>query len=265
MARRRLRPGNSTDGRWLWGARGARLFDTAGAEDEPAREVQRPDVVRLVRTGELPVAIHSCGEGVRWRTRGEAPDAWASVQADFEDVDGWRPPASAPAKCPTGQSCGRRWCETGRPWSFATTEQPDLLIAAGADSRSDQGCAWTHDRLRAMAVDDPWTTPSKLATSILLTVALAALGLTSWYVWPGFPYTFIGLALAGLLLGGPLVTRWPITPRRAGFSAAAWFVVGVPGSYTFGIPVILTSLVLALGVAGIVLRALLVRERSVPG
>lgn len=159
----------------------------------------------------------------------------------------------------------RALVETGRPWSFATTEQPDLLIAAGADSRSDQGCAWTHDRLPAMAVDDPWTAPSKLATSILLTVALAALGLTSWYVWSGFPYTFIGLAMAGLLLGGPLVTRWPITPRRAGFSAAAWFVVGVPGSYMFGIPVILTSLVLALGVAGIVLRALLVRERSVPG
>lgn len=56
--------------------------------------------MRLVKTGELPVAIHSCGEGVRWRTPGEAPDAWASVQADFEDVEGWRPPATAPGELP---------------------------------------------------------------------------------------------------------------------------------------------------------------------
>lgn len=104
-----------------------------------------------------------------------------------------------------------------------------------------------------MAVEDPFTARSKAATAITLTMAVAAFGLTLWYVWPGLPYTLIGLSVAALLLGVPLATRWPITPRRAATSAAVWFLGGVPGTYMFGTPVLYASLLLALSVAGLVL------------
>jgi transposase len=84
------------------GARGgARLFDPVGVEYEPSRDgLRRADVLRLVKTGELPVATHNCGEGVAWLPPNQASAAWASVEADFEDIEGWRPPPGAPGALP---------------------------------------------------------------------------------------------------------------------------------------------------------------------
>lgn len=101
MAKRRNPSGSGAAARWLWGTRGVRLFDPAGAEYEPSRSgLVRSDVVRLVKAGEIPVATHSCGDGVEWLTAEDAATAWASVQADFEDVEGWRPPSDAPGARP---------------------------------------------------------------------------------------------------------------------------------------------------------------------
>jgi hypothetical protein len=111
-----------------------------------------------------------------------------------------------------------------------------------------------------MAVGDPLTARSRVATAIVLTLAVAAFGLTVWYVAPGLPYTLIGLSVAAVLLGGPLATRWPITPRRAFTSSAVWFLFGLPASYVFGTFVMYASLLLALSVAGLVLQPTLHRR-----
>ncbi|WP_406829558.1 hypothetical protein ABEG17_11195 [Pedococcus sp. KACC 23699] len=87
--------------RWLWSARGARLFDPAGVEYAPARHgLLRCDVDRLVRARELPLAVHDCGDGVSWNSETVAFIVWSSVQDDFEDVEGWMPPADAPGALP---------------------------------------------------------------------------------------------------------------------------------------------------------------------
>lgn len=101
--------------RWLWGATGIRLFDPAGAEYEPSEvELGRTEVDNLLRTRELPEAVHSCGEGVRWHVPAEARQAWAAVRADFEDVDGWRPPAKAPGAQPYRAEVWRGSASEGR-------------------------------------------------------------------------------------------------------------------------------------------------------
>jgi hypothetical protein len=101
MAKRRPARESATGARWLWGTRGARLFDPVGVEYEPSRDgLRRADVLRLVKTGELPVATHNCGEGVAWLPPNQASAAWASVEADFEDIEGWRPPPGAPGALP---------------------------------------------------------------------------------------------------------------------------------------------------------------------
>jgi hypothetical protein len=115
-------------------------------------------------------------------------------------------------------------------------------------------------RVGLVATEDPWARPSKFVTVITLTLAIAALGVTSWYVWPGMPFTLVGLTVSTLLLGLPLATRWPITPRRAALSAIAWFVLGIPGGYLFGTAVLLASLLLGLGVCCVRLAAHLTRE-----
>ena len=100
MAKRPPVRDSATGARWLWGTRGPRLFDPVGVEYEPLRGLRRADVLRLVKSGEMPVATHDCGEGVGWKPPNEASAAWASVEADFEDVEEWRPPAGAPGTLP---------------------------------------------------------------------------------------------------------------------------------------------------------------------
>lgn len=78
-----------------------RLFDPAGAEYEPSEvELSRAEVEDLLRTRELAVAVHECGNGVRWHPMAAGRQAWAAVNADFEDVEGWRPPRNAPGAQP---------------------------------------------------------------------------------------------------------------------------------------------------------------------
>lgn len=101
-----------------------------------------------------------------------------------------------------------------------------------------------------MLVDEPWAAPSRSLTTIMVTLALTAFALTLWYLWPGLPFTLVGMASAGIALALPLATQWPITSRRAGLSAVVWFAVGLPGSYLFGTPLVVASLLLALGVGG---------------
>lgn len=101
MAKRRPARDSTTGARWLWGTQGPRLFDPVGVEYEPSRDgLRRADVLRLVKSGEMPVATHDCGEGVAWLPPNEASAAWASVEADFEDVEAWRPLPGAPGTLP---------------------------------------------------------------------------------------------------------------------------------------------------------------------
>jgi hypothetical protein len=101
MSRRRPTPARAASARWFWGASGVRLFDPSGVEYEPSRGgLCRADIDRLVKDREVPVAVHSCGGGVSWRPAAEAREAWTAVQADFEDVEEWQPPADAPGTQP---------------------------------------------------------------------------------------------------------------------------------------------------------------------
>lgn len=78
-----------------------RLFDASGAVYEPSEvELSREDIDDLLVTRELPVAVHCCGEGLRWYSAAEGRQAWAAVNADFEDVEDWRPPTKAPGTQP---------------------------------------------------------------------------------------------------------------------------------------------------------------------
>ena len=87
----------TTAPRWLWGTRGARLFDPAGVEYEPWRiDLSRAEVLSLLKAGDLPLATHICGGGVTWLPSKEASTGWTAIEADFEDVEGWRPPSGEP-------------------------------------------------------------------------------------------------------------------------------------------------------------------------
>jgi hypothetical protein len=101
MSKRRRPATQQGIARWRWGTGGVRLFDPTGAEYEPSEvELDRKEINDLLRTRELPVAVHSCGEGVRWHVAAEGRQAWAVVSADFEDIAGWRPPPGAPGAQP---------------------------------------------------------------------------------------------------------------------------------------------------------------------
>lgn len=88
---------STTAARWLWGARRARLFDPVGVEYEPWRVgLSRADILSLLKSGDLPLATHICGGGVTWSPAVAASAGWAAIEADFEDVEGWRPPPGEP-------------------------------------------------------------------------------------------------------------------------------------------------------------------------
>ena len=96
MSKRRRSTARQGAARWLWGARGVRLLDAVGVEYEPSEvELSRKDIDAILRARELPVAVHSCGDGVHWHSAAEGREAWAGVSADFEDIEDWRPPSNA--------------------------------------------------------------------------------------------------------------------------------------------------------------------------
>lgn len=143
MARRRQARGSATGARWLWGTRGPRLFGPVGVEYEPSRDgLRRADVVRLVKSGEMPVATHDCGEGVvcfcpQTRRRPHGPQSRRTSRT--LGVGGRRPVRRA--HCPTWPSCAERCAGPARHSSFVTTRSSDPLIAATSsiDARSGLG------------------------------------------------------------------------------------------------------------------------------
>lgn len=97
MAKRRLAKESTTAARWLWGTQGARLFDPGALEYEPWRVgLSRAEIVSLLKSGDLPLATHICGGGVTWSPATSASAGWMAIEADFEDVEGWRPPSGEP-------------------------------------------------------------------------------------------------------------------------------------------------------------------------
>lgn len=120
-----------------------------------------------------------------------------------------------------------------------------------------------------MSIADQFTQRSWVTTAITLTLALAAFAATLWYLRAGLPFALLNLAVAGLLLGGPLAAHWPITPRRAAVFALLWFAVGILFGYMFGAFVVYASLLLAIAVTTVVLAAIVrrvwLRRRSQDG
>lgn len=114
----------------------------------------------------------------------------------------------------------------------------------------------------AMTLEDPFIERSRAATALTLILALAAFAATLWYLWSGLPFTLINLSIAGVLLGGAVAGRWPITPRRAAISAGVWLLVGLPGSYVFGVFVFYAALLLGGALATAVLAAKVRRRLS---
>ena len=100
-----------------------------------------------------------------------------------------------------------------------------------------------------MTLDQWWARPSRAATALVAIWASIAFALTTWYLWSGLPYTLVSLTASAVLLGLPLATRWPLTPRRATISALAWFGVGIPGGYFFGTPIVFASVLMAISLA----------------
>lgn len=101
MGKRRAKSQGQRSARLLWQARGERFFDPAGVEYELSRVgLGRAEFTRALEAGGLPVAVHNCGEGVNWWTADKAREGWSAVQSEFEDVQGWQPPADAPGALP---------------------------------------------------------------------------------------------------------------------------------------------------------------------
>lgn len=70
-------------------------------------------------------------------------------------------------------------------------------------------------------------------------LAVVALAVTGWYLWPGGTPVLVNGALAALALLLPLrLVREGPRSRRRGIAAASWGICGAPGAYVFGTPVL---------------------------
>lgn len=82
--------------RWQWAAGGPKLFDSSGVEYHLIDTLDRVEIERLLTLGELDVAQVECGQGVTaWVGAAAARPLWLSIERDFWDVEGWRPPPGA--------------------------------------------------------------------------------------------------------------------------------------------------------------------------
>lgn len=80
---------------------GARLFAADGTEFTFADNLERVEVERLLTLKELDAVRVECGGGVQsWVRPASARRLWLDVEADLEDVEGWRPPEDAPGTRP---------------------------------------------------------------------------------------------------------------------------------------------------------------------
>ncbi|GAA4115220.1 hypothetical protein GCM10022415_11510 [Knoellia locipacati] len=91
----------------------------------------------------------------------------------------------------------------------------------------------------------------------------AAGTLVTAYLHPARNDTWLNLAIAAVVLLSPLLARPPWTRLRLVVCAGVWLVVGLPGSYVFGVPVFLAGALLGIGVGVSLVRQLLVTPASV--
>ena len=96
-------------------------------------------------------------------------------------------------------------------------------------------------------------------TAALVAGAVVAVVGTCWYFasnYDGADGSFIGGAIVFVVVVAfaPLIGRWPFSRSRVWWTAAGWAAIGVPGSYFFGVFVLMGSAVCAAGL--LTLRAI---------